>query len=179
MADYVTELGDTVEQASLELSRVSDAAAAARAAPGMWSAKEIIGHLIDSAANNHQRFVRARWQDDLVFEGYAQDAWVTVQQYQEAEWQALLALWREYNRHLARVMAAVPHDVRYRVHRRHNFHEIAWQPVSADEPAALDYLMADYVAHLHHHLRQVRALLGLSPIGGTDPAYIRADHNSH
>ena len=69
-------------------------------------------------------------------------------------------LWREYNRHLARVMAAVPPEVRGREHRRHNLHEIAWQVVPAGEPATLDYFMADYVGHLRHHLRQIGALLG-------------------
>jgi hypothetical protein len=29
-------------------------------AAGKWTPKQIIGHLIDSAANNHQRFVRAQ-----------------------------------------------------------------------------------------------------------------------
>jgi hypothetical protein len=159
MSDYITDLRETVERAAVELSAVSAEAAAMRPAPGRWSPKEVLGHLIDSAANNHQRFVRARWQDDLVFAGYAQDAWVAAQEYQEAPWLELVALWREYNRHLARVMAAVPAEVRYREHRRHNLHEVAWQVVPAGEPATLDYFMADYVAHLHHHLRQIRAML--------------------
>ena len=44
-----------------------------------WSPREIVGHLIDSAANNHQRFVRAQFTDDLVFSGYQQAEWVGVQ----------------------------------------------------------------------------------------------------
>ena len=84
MSDYVEELRQTVERAAAELLAVSDEAAAVRPGRGRWSAKEIVGHLVDSAANNHQRFVRAQWQDDLVFPGYAQDAWVEAQRYQEA-----------------------------------------------------------------------------------------------
>jgi hypothetical protein len=148
-----------VVRTALELLSVGGDASAVRPAPGRWSPKELIGHLIDSAANNLRRFVQARWQDDLVFDGYAQDAWVAAQHYQEAPWPDLVALWREYNRHLAWVMTMVPPAVRYRVHARHNLHEIAWQPVPAGEPATLDYLMADYVAHLHHHLGQLQALL--------------------
>ena len=77
-------------------------------------------------------------------------------------WADLIVLWREYNRHLARVMAAVPSSVRHREHARHNLHEIAWREVPAHERATLDYLMADYVGHLHHHLRQIRASLSQS-----------------
>lgn len=159
MKDYITDLCDTVDRAAVELLEVSAEAASVRPAPGRWSAKEIVGHLIDSAANNHQRFVRARWQDDLVFAGYDQDAWVEAQRYQAAPWPDLVALWRDYNRQLARVMAAVPAAVRFREHRRHNLHEIAWQVVPAGETVTLDYLMSDYVGHLHHHLGQLRALL--------------------
>jgi hypothetical protein len=162
MQDYIADLRDTVDRASGELLDVDDAAAGARPSPGRWSAKEILGHLVDSAANNHQRFVRAQRQDDLVFPGYAQDDWVLLQRYQDAPWPELVALWREYNRHLARVMAVVPPEVRDRVHRVHNLHEIAWRPVRAGAPATLDYFMADYVAHLHHHLGQIRRQLGAS-----------------
>jgi hypothetical protein len=129
-----------------------------RPAPGKWSAKEIVGHLIDSASNNHQRFVRARWQDDLVFSGYAQEAWVSAQDYQHAPWPDLLTLLVAYNRHLARVMRATPESVRLRLNARHNLDALAWQPVPADRPASLDEFMRDYVAHLRHHLRQVDAL---------------------
>ena len=157
--DYIAELLETVESAAAELRAVPAEAAAARPAPNKWSAKEILGHLIDSAANNHQRFVRAQAQDDLVFRGYAQDDWVAAQRYQDAPWDELISLWRAYNRHIARVMAAVPHDLRFRVQRRHNLHEVAWQTVSATQPATLDYFMADYVGHLKHHLRQIRERL--------------------
>ncbi|MFL5606483.1 MAG: hypothetical protein ACJ8AD_08560 [Gemmatimonadaceae bacterium] len=61
-------------------------------------------------------------------------------------------------RQLARVMAAVPADVRYREHARHNVHEIAWVPVAASATTTLDYLMRDYVGHLQHHLRQIDEL---------------------
>lgn len=103
--------------------------------------------------------MRARWQDDLVFPGYAQDAWVEVQRYADAPWPELVTLWREYNRHLARVIDATPSAIRLREHRSHNLHEIAWCTVPADQPATLDYFMRDYVGHLQHHLRQVDALL--------------------
>lgn len=153
---YITELRAIVERESARLLGAAPDAVERRPAKGGWSAKEILGHLIDSAAVNHQRFVRAQWQD-LVFAAYAQDDWVDAQKYQDAPWIELVALWREYNRHLARVMAAIPIEVRLKERRIHNLHEIALKPAPADQPATLDYLMRDYVEHLQHHLKQIDA----------------------
>jgi hypothetical protein len=153
---YITELRMIVDRESQRLLGAPPDAVERRPAKGGWSAKEILGHLIDSAAVNHQRFVRAQWQD-LVFAAYAQDDWVDAQKYQEAPWIELVALWREYNRHIARVMAAIPLEVRMTPKRLHNLHEIALKPAPKDEPATLDYLMRDYVDHLQHHLKQIDA----------------------
>jgi hypothetical protein len=157
--DYIPDLEATVARVAPRLLEIDDASAARRPAPGAWSPKEIVGHLIDSAANNHQRFVRARWQPDLVFDGYDQNAWVTAQRYQDAPWPQLVSLWRDLNLHLARVMSGVPDDVRLREHTRHNLDRIAFRTVPAERAATLDYFMRDYVEHLHHHLRQIAALL--------------------
>jgi uncharacterized damage-inducible protein DinB len=153
------DLWNTVEQAEPALLAFDDETARRRPAPGKWSAKEIIGHLIDSASNNHQRFVRAVFQDDLMFAGYDQAQWVIVQHYQDAPWNEMVALWASFNRHLAHVMASVPQTTRRHRHARHNLHRIAWQPVEEHEPASLDYMMDDYVGHLHHHLRQIAVIV--------------------
>ena len=155
MPPFIDDFRSLVEQSAAVLLTISEADSERRPAPGKWSPKEILGHLIDSASNNHQRFVRAQFQDDLVFAGYDQDAWVAAQKYQDTRWLALVNLWRAYNLHLARVMAATPEAVRVRKTRRHNFHEIAWKTVPHYEPATLDYFMRDYVDHLRHHLGQI------------------------
>src|SRR5262245_35472726 len=155
MQSYVDEFRSTVEQATPVLLALTDAESMKHPAPGKWSPREVIGHLIDSASNNHQRFVRAPFQSDLVLAGYDQDAWVALQKYQDESWADLVALWRAFNTHLAHVMASIPASVREREHRRQNLHEIHWKTVPADQPATLDDLMADYVAHLKHHLRQI------------------------
>jgi hypothetical protein len=90
-----------------------------------------------------------------VLAGYDQDAWVTLQKYQDEAWSDLVTLWRAFNVHLAHVMESIPASVRQREHGRHNLHEIGWKPVPADKPATLDDLMEDYVGHLKHHLRQI------------------------
>jgi hypothetical protein len=134
---------------------MNESVTAIRPAPWKWSPREIVGHLIDSAANNHQRFVRAAWQENLVFPGYRQTDWVKLQDYQACSWSDLVTLWAAYNRHIAHVMAAIPEDVRLRSHAKHNLDEIAWRTVPRAEATTLDYFMNDYVGHLEHHLRQV------------------------
>ncbi len=149
----------TVDQAAFELAAVTDADARRRPAPGKWSIKEIVGHLVDSAANNHRRFVEAQLHDDLIVHGYAQDAWVHVQRYQESPWPDLVALWAAYNFHLAGVIRGTPAEALERPRPRHNLGDVAWQPVPQDAPATLGWLVRDYVGHLEHHLAQVRALM--------------------
>jgi hypothetical protein len=156
---YVAELRRLVTDSAARLSTQSESAVRRRPAPDKWSIAEIIGHLVDSASNNHQRFVRARWQDDLVFPGYAQDDWVAAQRYNDTDWATLLELWRSFNLHLAAVMEATPAAIRTRPHTRHNFDQIGFRPVAAGSPATLDWFMEDYVEHLEHHLKQIDALL--------------------
>jgi hypothetical protein len=158
MRPYAADLLQTIEQAGARLARLSEEESARRPAPNKWSRKEIVGHLIDSAGNNHQRFVRARFQEDLVFPGYDQDAWVRAQRYQEARWSVLLELWRSYNAHIAHVMQSTPEEELTRLRASHNLHEIAWRTVPKSQPATLDFFMEDYVGHLHHHLEQALAL---------------------
>jgi hypothetical protein len=153
-AIFLADFRRTVAESVDRLLAYSDLDAARPLAPGKWSRKEIIGHLIDSAANNHARFVRAQLQDDLVFDGYDQARWVEVQRYRERPWTDLVGLWQAYNFHIASVMeTADPAAVEW-PRARHNLDRIAMSPVSPDAPATLGYFMQDYVAHLTHHLRQ-------------------------
>jgi hypothetical protein len=153
--DYAVELRETVHGAEVYLNGLGEEASRRRPAPDKWCPREIIGHLIDSASNNHQRFIRAQFMDDLIFSGYEQDKWVSVQKYRDAPWSELIGLWRHFNLHIARVMETVPNDERMRPRARHNLDEIAWTTVPRDEPATLDYFMRDYVGHLRHHLAQI------------------------
>ena len=153
-SDWIRELSQTINDASTRLLLMPDETVAS-APTGKWSPKQIIGHLIDSAANNHQRFVRAQFTDDLVFPGYEQEAWVEVQRYNDESWTDLVQLWRQYNLHLCHVMSAIPSEVRLKSRARHNLDKIAWQTVSVDEPVTLEYFMKDYSGHLQHHLKQI------------------------
>jgi hypothetical protein len=152
-ASFVDGFERAVAEAAEKLLAIGDDAAGRRPAPGKWSPKEIVGHLIDSAVNNQARFVRAQLQDDLVFPGYDQDAWVRAQRYNDRAWRPLVETWRAYNGHVAAVMRATPESEAARPRARHNLGEIAFQAPPA--VATLDFLMRDYVAHLQHHLRQI------------------------
>jgi hypothetical protein len=121
----------------------SDADASAALGVGKWSRKEILGHLIDSAANNHQRVIRAQLSSSLVF-GYDQDAWVTANAYRRRGWMELVELWVALNRHFAAAVEAVPTAK-------------LSTPCSAgeDEPKPLEWWIRDYVRHLKHHVDQI------------------------
>ncbi len=152
-----------VEEASERLMAFPEAATECRR-KGEWCAKEVLGHLIDSAANNHARFVRAQFTDDLVFAGYDQEAWVRVQHAAGEPWPALVSLWRDYNRHLAHLIASISHETLHRSRVRHSLDQIAWQTVPADQPTTLDYLIRDYIGHLEEHVRQVYTMTGMAEV---------------
>lgn len=133
-----------VEAAEPRLHQISEAESMRSASTGGWSRKQVLGHLIDSASNNHQRFVRATLQPSLDFPGYDQDGNVRVQAIQEAEWSLLVSLWAAYNRYLAHFIAHMPApklDTPCRI--------------GAGETMTLAFLVSDYFTHLCHHLHQI------------------------
>src|SRR5947208_1464181 len=126
------------------LRAIQDAEASIRPAPGKWSKKEILGHLIDSAANNHQRFARAAAQGSLDFPGYEQEKMVAAQNPNLASWELLVELWSAYNRYLAYIVGQLPASCEQA------------QCVIARRPAVTLLWMAnDYVEHMKHHLNQI------------------------
>jgi hypothetical protein len=152
--DLLADFRQTIEVASERLLTIPEAESS-RATADKWSPRQIVGHLIDSAANNHQRFVRAQFRDDLHFPGYQQNEWVEVQRYNDEPWLQLVQLWKYYNLHLLHVMSVTPEQKLSELRSIHNLDEIAWQTVDKKQPATLEYFMRDYVAHLHHHLKQI------------------------
>ena len=142
-------LSDLVDRAAAELLTLDEAATMRRRAPASWCVKEILGHLVDSAANNHQRFVRAQESSPYGGPGYTQMHWVSSQGYAHASWPELVELWRLYNRHLARVIRRVPDAA------------LATPcTIASDPPVTLGFVIEDYVTHMRHHLTQIRELLG-------------------
>jgi len=155
MQTFLEDFRQTIESSTERLLELSASESQTPRAQDKWSPREIVGHLIDSAANNHQRFVRAQFTDDLVFSGYQQEEWVSLQKYHQESWDQLVQLWKHYNLHLLHVMQNTPSEQLTKLRTKHNLHELAWQPVAVDQPTTLEYFMRDYVGHLKHHLRQI------------------------
>jgi hypothetical protein len=137
-------LRSEIDAAEPGLRAISDDAAAVPREPGKWARKEILGHLIDSASNNHQRFVRAGDGATVRLPGYAQDLWVTFQGYRESRWRDLVDLWSGYNRHLAQVLERIPETLR----------DVPCE-IGGSPPVPLSFVALDYIGHLQHHLRQI------------------------
>ena len=155
MRDWLEDFRRTIDSASERLRAIDEAQAAKPRAEGHWSSKQIIGHLIDSATNNHARFVLGQLKDDLVFPGYEQDGWVRTNHYQDESWPQLIELWRAYNLHLHHVMSHADQAKLNTPCTLHTLQEIAFKTVPKSEPVTLEYLMKDYVDHLKHHLAQI------------------------
>jgi len=141
LAAATAEFTTILDQGAAQLPRLTETAAREK---GHWSRKQILGHLIDSAANNHQRFVRGQLDRELASPSYGQKEWVETERFQDREWNDLVHFWLAYNRHLLHLMTHVAPDRLDTIVR-----------VGEDEPVTLEYVMIDYVRHLKHHLKQI------------------------
>ena len=113
---------------------------------GGWTRKQIVGHLLDSAANNHQRFVRAAIDGQYAGPKYAQDAWVAAHGYGDESWETLLRWWRAEHEILAAVVERIPEE---RLE--------AMCVVGDDAPVTLRFLIEDYLNHQRGHFTQLAA----------------------
>src|SRR5690348_5974905 len=107
-ASISSDLLQTVRIAEPMLHDIGNADATFRPALNKWSKKEILAHLIDSASNNHQRFVRAASQGSLEFPGYDQEKLIALQNPNGASWELVIELWSAYNRYLAHILQQFP-----------------------------------------------------------------------
>ncbi len=155
MDQWLNDFKQTIDSATPRLLQISEAQSEEPRAEEHWSAKQIIGHLIDSATNNHERFVLAQMKDDLIFAGYDQNRWVQIQHYQQAPWSQLVDLWRAYNLHLLHIMSCTPVAKMNNRCTQHSLQTIAFEAINESETATLGHLMKDYIVHLQHHLNQI------------------------
>ena len=140
-AQLLREIIETVEP---ELRRLNEDEVEIKPAPDEWSKKEILGHLIDSAANNHQRFVRAVHDGAALFPTYNQVKWVEAQHCNTRPWTSLIVLWVAYNDHLAHIMERLPIEA-----------DSAPCNIGEPEPAPLGFVVKDYLRHLRLHLKDL------------------------
>lgn len=139
-ADRLARLLAATPQRLVDISEAD----ASHAEAGKWSKKQVLGHLIDSAANNHQRFVRAQLAASYEGPSYEQERWVAAQSYATESWPDLVNLWLLYNRHLlhiVRTMQEGPLTVPC--------------AIGGSAPVPLAEVMSSYVDHMEHHLAQI------------------------
>ena len=137
-------LSEIVTQALPRLQAISEARAANKPVPEVWSAKQVLGHLIDSGVNNHACFVRAGAEDGLSLPGYDQNAWVRLGGWQERSWADLVAFWAACQTQIAHVIAGLTPEARA--------HTLS---IGGGEAVTLEFVATDYVRHQLHHLAQV------------------------
>ena len=138
------ELARVVDAAEILLRKAGEEESGQPVLPGGWSRKQVLGHLIDSASNNHQRFVRAALAEALEFPAYDTPGCVRVQAVESAAWPMLVDLWVSYNRYLIHVIRHLPAAKLQVVCR-----------IGSNPPVSLLYLVEDYVRHMVHHLDQI------------------------
>ncbi len=139
---------NTVENFVNRFQNINDSDASAKTDPQKWSCKEILGHLIDSAANNHQRFVRAQYENSNSLISYEQVEWVKIEKHNERSWKELLLLWQSYNLHLAHIVSKIPLQ----------YLNISFI-IGSNETVTLGYIITDYLGHMQHHIDQIEKKL--------------------
>ena len=137
-------LKEAVDRETVLLKAVAEHDASRKPAPRAWSQKEELGHLIDSATNNHVRFMRAALEPEFHGPGYEQDGWVSTHRYNEMPWADLIDFWKNYNLLLARLVEHLPENLMGRK-----------CIVGESQPVTLEFLIEDYVLHMQHHLDHI------------------------
>ena len=144
MKDIARQIRSLISKIEPQLSRMIHDDMGFKPDPHEWSKKEILGHLIDSAANNHQRFVRAVNKVTGDFPTYDQDEWIRIQRYNEMSWSFLVTLWSAYNNHLSHIIECIPGCA-----------ESSPCNIGKEEPVTLEFVVRDYLRHLQRHLKDI------------------------
>ena len=112
--------------------------------------KQILDHLVDSAANNHQRVVRLQYNDKLDLPDYQQDndLWIVLQDYQNADWSNLIQLWKFYNLHIIQVIHSIDK----------NRLDSYWCDFTGAK-VTLREMIEGYLGHLHLHIKEIHELI--------------------
>jgi hypothetical protein len=138
----VNRLKHILDKVPRILTEISEEKMSYKPLPNKWSKKEIIGHLIDSATNNHQRFVRGQFENAPEIR-YDQDKWNEYSFYQQIDSKQIILFWTVYNKQLVEVMKRIPNE------------NLKRQIKVGENLLTIEFLITDYVEHLEHHLKQV------------------------
>ena len=140
----LTLLQALLDRVPARLEKIPSGKGEAKPAPSQWSPREELGHLLDSAANNHQRIVRAQLEDKPTMPDYDGDRWVELHHYQKRDWTELIGLWKALNQQLLAAAKAVP--------------DSAWSrtcTIADSDPLTIEFVFQDYLEHMMHHLEHI------------------------
>jgi len=138
------DLRRIIDHALPQLENIGNEATSVPSGPDKWTIKEILGHLIDSACNNQQKFVRAMAQTGVEFPKYEQEHWVESQKYNQIRWDELIRFWESFNLHIAHIIENVDPNLLSNT-----------ITIDGAGPFTLEFIMSDYNQHLKHHLKQI------------------------
>lgn len=145
MEEVVQQLESIVAGYSAKLLNFSEEELTHQPAPGKWSRKEIIGHLIDSAQNNIRRFVITQYESSPHVV-YAQNDWVSIQHYKDYDSKDLITLWQLLNKHIGIILKNLAKE-KYQLQCNTGMEK--------EELHTIEFLAKDYITHHLHHLNQI------------------------
>lgn len=157
MANYeqlISQLHQLLDRVPPALRSISEEKASAGSGPDKWTAKQELGHLLDSAVVNHYRWVRVLSEDSPTLPGYDGPSWVNLHNYKDRGWSDLIDTWVRMNEHMFMLAEGISAS--------------GWQRLAIFDakPATLEFMLNDYVHHAADHLVHFSGLskadLGLS-----------------
>ena len=138
----INKLHYSIEKSPILLSEISEENMLIKKSPSKWSKKEILGHLVDSATNNHHRFIRGQFENNFEI-SYDQNKWNEFSFYQEIDSGQIINFWTIYNKQLLEIIKRIPTE------------KLKNQIRIEDKLVTLEFLIIDYVEHIEHHLKQI------------------------
>lgn len=142
--DAIQQLRALIDHVPARLKALSSTQIEQKAKLESWSAKQELGHLVDSAAQDHQHIVRTQLEEHPAMPDYHGDLWVSLHRYQERDWKELVDVWTALNRQLLAVAEALP--------------DSGWSrscTIGDSKPLTARFVFDDYVAHQSGHLRHI------------------------
>ena len=150
MKDVYLELGSIINDFYNKYKDMDNKITSKKPGVDRWTLKEIVGHLIDSASNNHQRFVRLQIVDELIFPGYGKDnsKWLEIAKYNEMNFSDIMLLWKQYNILIGNIIKGADESK----------FKNRWKNSEGDKQTLKD-LMTDYVRHIKDHVKHFEETL--------------------
>lgn len=146
MKETIEELDQIISEYAKKISAIPETEFSAKPLPNKWSKKEVVGHLIDSAQNNLRRFICGQYESAPPKITYDQDRWVASNNYQATDSSEVIALWNLTNKRIVAILRQMPPSA----------YAMTCNTGKTDTQLySLEWLAADYVRHMKHHLNQI------------------------